>query len=133
MNTWREEKKINRPLLYATGGLVLGETMALFLTADQGFFWLAAMLAVLCCVLSGSFRRGAAGGGSGTPALFLHGKAGPWLRYGLAAAGCILLGFGRMKLEIRERVKTLILTGDTARAIRQAVEEAEGGRGCPWS
>lgn len=104
MNTWREEKKINRPLLYATGGLVLGETMALFLTADQGFFWLAAMLAVLCCVLSGSFRRGAAGGGSGTPALFLHGKAGPWLRYGLVAAGCILLGFGRMKLEIRERV-----------------------------
>ena len=104
MNTWREEKKINRPLLYATGGLVLGETMALFLTADQGFFWLAAMLAVLCCALSGSFRRGAAGGGGGTPALFLHEKAGPWLRYGLAAAGCILLGFGRMKLEIRERV-----------------------------
>ncbi|MFQ8695886.1 MAG: ComEC/Rec2 family competence protein [Alitiscatomonas sp.] len=78
--------------------------MALFLTADQGFFWLAAMLAVLCCALSGSFRRGAAGGGGGTPALFLHEKAGPWLRYGLAAAGCILLGFGRMKLEIRERV-----------------------------
>ena len=104
MNTWREEKKINRPLLYATGGLVLGETMALFLTADQGFFWLAAMLAVLCCALSGSFRRGGAGGGGREPALFLHGKAGPWLRYGLAAAGCILLGFGRMNLEIRERV-----------------------------
>ena len=77
--------------------------MALFLTADQGFFWLAAMLAVLCCALTGSFRRGAAGGGGGTPALLLHEKAGPWLRYGVAVAGCILLGFGRMKLEIRER------------------------------
>lgn len=39
--------------------------------------------------------------------------------------------FHALALEIRERVKTLILTGDTARAIRQAVEEAEGGRGCP--
>ena len=91
-------------MLYATGGLVLGETMALFLTADQGFFWLAAMLAVLCCALSGSFRRGAAGGGGGTPALFLTEKAGPWLRFGLAAAGCIPLGFGRMQPEIQERV-----------------------------
>ena len=39
--------------------------------------------------------------------------------------------FHALALEIRERVKTLVLTGDTARAIRQAVEEAEGGRGCP--
>ena len=38
--------------------------------------------------------------------------------------------FHALALEIRERVKTLVLTGDTARAIRQAVEEAEGGRGC---
>ena len=126
MNTWREEKKINRPLLYATGGLVLGETMALFLTADQGFFWLAAMLAVLCCALSGSFRRGGAGGGGGTPALFLHGKAGPWLRYGLTAAGCILLGFGRMKLEIRERIleeQTAAERGEESLIIAAQVEE----------
>ena len=121
-----EEKKINRPLLYATGGLVLGETMALFLTADQGFFWLAAMLAVLCCALSGSFRRGGAGGGGGTPALFLHGKAGPWLRYGLTAAGCILLGFGRMKLEIRERIleeQTAAERGEESLIIAAQVEE----------
>lgn len=39
--------------------------------------------------------------------------------------------FHALALEIRERVKTLVLTGDTARAIRQAVEGAEGGRGCP--
>ena len=39
--------------------------------------------------------------------------------------------FHALALEIRERVKTLVLTGDTARAIRQAVEEAEGGRGGP--
>ena len=39
--------------------------------------------------------------------------------------------FHALALEIRERVKTLVLTGDTARAIRQAGEEAEGGRGCP--
>lgn len=85
MNTWREEKKINRPLLYATGGLVLGETMALFLTADQGFFWLAAMLAVLCCVLSGSFRRGAAGAEAGRRLFFYmerrdHGSGMDWQR-----------------------------------------------------
>ena len=65
MNTWREEKKINRPLLYATGGLVLGETMALFLTADQGFFWLAAMLlsfAAPCPEASGGEEQGAEAG-----------------------------------------------------------------------
>ena len=36
--------------------------------------------------------------------------------------------FHALALEIRERVKTLVLTGDTARAIRQAVE---GGGGRP--
>ena len=100
--------------------------MALFLTADQGFFWLAAMLAVLCCALSGSFRRGGAWGGGGTPALFLHGKAGPWLRYGLTAAGCILLGFGRMKLEIRERIleeQTAAERGEESLIIAAQVEE----------
>lgn len=35
MSTWKEEKKIKRPLLYLTGGLVLGETMALW-TAGEG-------------------------------------------------------------------------------------------------
>ena len=54
-----------------------------------------------CPEASGGERQGAE---AGRRALFLHEKAGPWLRYGLAAAGCILLGFGRMKLEIRERV-----------------------------
>lgn len=49
MSTWREEKKINRPLLYLTGGLVLGETMALLMTAEQGIFLLAAVLSVFSC------------------------------------------------------------------------------------
>ena len=57
---------------------------------------------------------------------FLHGKAGPWLRYGLAAAGCILLGFGRMKLEIRERVleeQAAAERGEESLVIEGQVEE----------
>ncbi|WP_304678698.1 ComEC/Rec2 family competence protein [uncultured Lactobacillus sp.] len=46
---WKEEKKVNRPLLYLTGGLVLGETMALLITAEQGIFLLAAILSVFSC------------------------------------------------------------------------------------
>ena len=34
--------------------------------------------------------------------------------------------FTQLGLEIVDRVKTLVLTGDTAPAIRQAVEEADG-------
>lgn len=78
--------------------------MALFLTADQMFFWLAAMLAVFCCALTGRIRNGTAEDGGGAPAIFLHGRAGTWIRYGLAAAGCVLLGFGRMEMELKERI-----------------------------
>ncbi len=36
MSIWKEERKVKRPLLYLTGGLVLGETTALFQMARQG-------------------------------------------------------------------------------------------------
>lgn len=51
MSTWKEEKQIKRPLLYLTGGLVLGETMALWIAGKGVLFGLAlapAVFLLLC-------------------------------------------------------------------------------------
>lgn len=45
----KEEKQINRPLLYLAGGLVLGETMALWMTVKQEVIGLAVWLPVIFC------------------------------------------------------------------------------------
>lgn len=49
MITSKEGLKINRPLLYLVGGLVLGETMALWMTVKQESFGLAVLLLVFSC------------------------------------------------------------------------------------
>lgn len=78
--------------------------MAFFLQ-QTGVFLAGSMLAVLCCVLSGRLPGGERQGAEAGRRLFFymerrdHGSGMDW-----QPAGCILLGFGRMKLEIRERV-----------------------------
>ena len=47
----REDRQIKRPLLYLTGGLVLGETMALWMTAGWELFLTAAFLLFFSCGL----------------------------------------------------------------------------------
>lgn len=59
-------------MLYAIGGLVLGEMTALFLTAEQGSFLLAAMLAVFSCAYFHGSMKGTAKDGQRLPLLFLN-------------------------------------------------------------
>lgn len=84
----KEEKQINRPLLYFTGGLVLGETMALWMTAETELFWLAVMLSVLC----GAWKYG----------IFSHAKRNSGMLpafFALLFLGGALSGVGRMEYE----------------------------------
>lgn len=83
MITSKEEKQINRPLLYLAGGLVLGETMALWMTVKQDVFWLAVLLLVCSCVFARDNVRG-------------HGRE----RCRLLAIFCgVCIGAWRMELE----------------------------------
>lgn len=94
MSTWKEEKKINRPLLYLTGGLVLGETVALFAAASQGVFWLTVMLSVLSCAFVYERMQGAGRDGGMLPAFF----RGLIPKLAVLCAGWSL-GFFRMEYE----------------------------------
>ena len=87
MSIWREEKRIKRPLLYITGGLVLGETGAHYLTAKQGFFALAVILSVFSCALLTDING-------------RRGKVRRWLAafFKIVLLGA-LIGFSRMQLE----------------------------------
>lgn len=59
----KEEKQINRPLVYLAGGLVLGETMALGMTGILRFGPAALISAFLCVAgFSAVRKRGKAGG-----------------------------------------------------------------------
>ena len=84
MSISKEEKQINRPLLYFTGGLVLGETMALWMTVGMECFGLAAMLlAFFVRDQRGTMKLGS-----------LTGK-----RRGVLFVLGLLLGVGRMEFE----------------------------------
>ena len=87
MSIWREEKRIKRPLLYITGGLVLGETGAHYLTAKQGFFALAVILSAFSCALLTDINGH-------------RGKDRRWLAafFKIVLLGA-LIGFSRMQLE----------------------------------
>lgn len=63
-------------MLYLAGGLVLGETMALWMTVEQEVFGLAAVLLGFSCAFVWKFMRGRGGGKRGRPAFFVR---VPWM------------------------------------------------------
>ena len=94
MTILKEEKQINRPLLYLTGGLLLGETMALWITGRQGCFWLITGSAFLSCACISVCRAFGKKGGERWSVFY-------WF---FAAAWCgALLGLWRMGWE-KERI-----------------------------
>ncbi len=64
MITSKEERQINRPLLYLAGGLVLGETMALWMTGNAMWIGLAILLFGVCFVCVSGTCGGADAGRS---------------------------------------------------------------------
>lgn len=96
-------------MLYLAGGLVLGETMALWMTVKQEIFWLAVVLLVFSCACASGLVRGRGRGKGRRPAFFV------WVRHvwrtclignvtvGAAVVLCagILAGVWRMEAEQR--------------------------------
>lgn len=75
-------------MLYLTGGLVLGETMALWMTVKQEFFMLAAVLLVFSCACTSGFVRGRGRGKRRQPAFFV------WIKcvWGTYLTGSVTVG-----------------------------------------